>query len=94
MLFSKNHSDSDQKFSFKSQVIKRAHDCRHLGIQIDSNRTFENHVNSILIKMASAIRSLFLVRNKIPLKGRNDVSCTLSSFFSVEYLFNLLQPKT
>ena len=74
MLFSTNHSDSDKKFSFKGQVIKPAHDCRDLGVQINSNLNFENHVNSVLSKMANAIRSLCVVRNKISLKVRNDVS--------------------
>ena len=44
-----------------------------MGVQIDSNLTFENHLNSVLSKMANAIRSLYLVGNQIPLKVRIDV---------------------
>ena len=73
MLFFTNHTNSDPEFSFKGEVIKPAHAFRYLGVQIDSNLTFENHVNSVLSKMANAIRSLYLVRKQIPLKVRIDV---------------------
>ena len=73
MLFCTNHTNSDPEFSFKGEVIKPAHACRYLGVQIDSNLTFENHLNSVLIKMANAIRSLYLVRNQILLKVRINV---------------------
>ena len=75
MLFFTNHTNSDPEFSFKGEVIKPAHACRFLGVQIDSNLTFENHLNSVLSKMANAIRSIYLVskKNQIPLKVRIDV---------------------
>ena len=73
MLFFTNHTNSDPEFSFKGEVIKTAHACSYLGVQIDSNLTFENNLNSVLSKMANAIRSLYLVRNQIPLKVRIDV---------------------
>ena len=73
MLFFTNHNNSYPEFSFKGEVTKPAHSCRYLGVQIDSNLNFENHLNSVLSKMANAIRSLYLVRNQIPLKIRIDV---------------------
>ena len=73
MLFFINDTNSDPEFPFKGEIIKPAHACRYLGVQIDSNLTFENHLNSVLSKMANAIRSLYLVRNQIPLKMRIDV---------------------
>ena len=73
MLFFTNHTNSDPEFSFKGEVIKRAHSCHYLGVQIDSSLNFENHLNSVLSKMANAIRSLYLVRNQIPLEVRNNV---------------------
>ena len=73
MLFFTIHTNSDPQFSFKGEFIKPAHACRYLGVQIYSNLTFENHLNSVLSKMANAIRSSYLVRNQIPLKVRVDV---------------------
>ena len=73
MLFVTNHTNSNSEISFKGEVIKPAHACRYLGVQTDSNLTFENQLNSVLSKMANAIRSMYLVRNQIPLKVRIDV---------------------
>ena len=92
MLFYTNHANSVLQFSFKGEIIEPAHACRYLGVQIDSNLTFENHLNSVLTKMANAIRSLYLVRNQIPLKVRVDVfkSVVLSHlFFSGVFLQTL-----
>ena len=72
-MFFFSNNNTDPGFSFKGEVIKPAHACRYLGVQIDSNLTFENHLNSVLSKMAIAIRSLYLVRNQIPSKVRIDV---------------------
>ena len=63
----------DPEFYFEGEVIKPAHACHYLGVQIDSNLTFEYHLNSVLSKMANAIHSLYFVRNQIPLKVRIDV---------------------
>ena len=73
MLFFTNHTNSDPEFLFKDEVIKPSHACRYLGVQIDSNLTFQKHLNPVLSKMANAIRSLYFVRNQIPLKVRIDV---------------------
>ena len=73
MLFFTNHTNSDPEFPLKGEVIKPAHACRYLGVQIDSNLTFENQLISFLSKMTNAIRSLYLVRNQIALKVRIDV---------------------
>ena len=60
MLFFTNHTNSDSEFSFKSKIIEPAHAFRYPGVQIDSNLIFENNLNSVLSKMANAIRSLYL----------------------------------
>ena len=89
LLFFTDHPNSDPELIFQGEVIKSAHACRYLGVQIDSNLTFENHLNSVLSKIANAIRSLYLVRIQIPLKGRIDVfkSVVLSQLsFSGEFL--------
>ena len=89
MLFFTNRIISDPEFSFKSKVIKPALACCYLGVQIDSNLNFENHLNSVLSKMANANRSSYLVRNQIPLEVRIDVVKSVvlsSSFFSGVFL--------
>ena len=73
MLFFTNHTNSHPEFSFKREVIKSAHACRYLRVQIDSNLTFEIQLKSVLSKMANAIRSLYHVRKQILLKVRIDV---------------------
>ena len=40
---------------------------------MDSNLTFENHLNSVFSKLANAIRSLYFVSNQNLLKVRVDV---------------------
>ena len=55
MLFLTNHTNSDPEFSFKGEIIKPAHACCYLGVQSDSNLTFENHLNSVLSKIANEI---------------------------------------
>ena len=47
--------------------------CRYLGIHLDSILTFEARQNVVLKKMVAAIRSLYLVRNHIPLELRLQV---------------------
>ena len=73
MLFFFNHTKSDPEFSFKGEVIKPDHTYRYSGLQIDSNLTSENHLKSVLSKMANAIRSSYLVRSQTPLKVSIDV---------------------
>ena len=95
MLFFTNNTNSDPEFSFKGKVIKPARACRYMGVQIDSNLTFENHLNSVLSKTANAIPSLYLVRNQIPLKVRIDVfkSVVLSHFSSSGVFLQTLPAK-
>ena len=97
MLFFTNKTSSDPEFSFKGEAIKPAQACRYLGVQIDSNLIYENHLNSVLSKMANAIRSLYLIRNQILSKVRIDVFksvvlCRLS--FSGVFLQTLTKHKS
>ena len=45
MFFFANHTNSDTELTFKGEVIKPARTCRYLGVQTDSNLTFENHLD-------------------------------------------------
>ena len=58
MSFFTNHTISDPEITLRGEIIKPALACRSLGVQIDSNLTFENHLSSVLSKMANAFRSL------------------------------------
>ena len=68
LLLFANDTNSDPEFTFKGEVVKPTHACRYLGIQIDTTLSLENHLNTVLTKMATAILSLYLVKNQIPLK--------------------------
>ena len=74
MLFFTNHAHLDPRLTLKVEVINPTHACRYLGVTIESKLNFENHLNSILINKADAIRSLNLLRNQIPLKVRVDLN--------------------
>ena len=91
MLFLTNHTNSVPEFTFKGEVFKPAHACRYQGVQIDSNLTFENQLNSVLCKMANAIRSLYLVKNQIPLKliMFSSLLHSITFFFSGVFLQTL-----
>ena len=89
MLFFINHTNLDPEFTFKGEVIKQVHTCRYLGVQVDSNLSFENHVNTVLSKMANAIRSFYLVRNQIPSKVRINVFKSVVVSFSGVFLQTL-----
>ena len=66
-----NHISSDREFSFlKARLLKTGHACCYLGVQFDSNLAFENHLFSVLIKMAKAIPLTYSVRKKILLKSK------------------------
>ena len=67
-LFVIFHTNSDPGFSFKGEDIISIHACSYLGEKNDSNLIIENYLNSVLSKMANAIRSLYFVRNQNPLK--------------------------
>ena len=95
MLCCTTHTNWDPEFNFKCEFIKPAHACRYLGVQIDSNRTFEHNLNSVLRKIANANRSLYLKTNQIPLKVRSDVfnSVVLSHLSFKEVFFQILTMK-
>ena len=55
---------------FRGQEIKPQIQCRYLGIMIDSKLNFHVQLNKVLSNMATAIRSIYLLRYQLPLKAR------------------------
>ena len=53
---------------FKGHRLEASEKCRYLGVIIDRRLTYQNQLT--ISKMASAIRSLYLVRYQVPLKTR------------------------
>ena len=55
---------------FRGQEIKPQSHCRYLGIIIDSKLNFHVQLNKVLSNMATAIRSIYLLRYQLPLEAR------------------------
>ena len=55
---------------FKGHRLEASEKRRYLGVIIDRELTYQNQLNNAISKMASAIRSLYLVRYQVPLKTR------------------------
>ena len=55
---------------FRGQEIKPQSHCRYLGIITDSKLNFHVQHNKVLSNMATAIRSIYLLRYQLPLKAR------------------------
>ena len=68
LSFFASHTHSVDRLSFTGEVNKPAHACRYLGGRNNSNLTLENILNSFSIKNATAISSLYLVREQVLLK--------------------------
>ena len=50
--------------------LKPTDECRYLGVILDKELTYQKQLNNVISKLALAIRSIYLVRNQIPLKAR------------------------
>ena len=55
---------------YRGQEIKPQSHCRYLGIMIDSKLNFHVQLNKVLSNMATAIRSIYFIRYRLPLKAR------------------------
>ena len=77
---------------FKGHRLETSEKCRYLGVIIDRELTYQNQLNKVISKMASAIRLLYLVRYQVPLKTRTNLfkSLVLSHLdFSATFFQNL-----
>ena len=70
MVFRKEKLPIIETVDFKGHRLEASEKCRYLGVIIDRELTYQNQLNRVISKMASAIRSLYLVRYQVPLKTR------------------------
>ena len=69
LCVSKKNENFDPIF-FRVQEIKPQSHCRYFGIKIDSKLIFQVQINKFLSNMATAIRSIYLIRFHLPVKAR------------------------
>ena len=55
---------------FNNHSLKPTDEVRYLGVILDKELTYQKQLYNLVSKMALAIRSIYLVRNQIPLKAR------------------------
>ena len=92
MVFRNEKLPIIETVDFKGHRLEASEKCRYLGVIIDRELTYQNQLNKVISKMASAIRSLYLVRYQVPLKTRLNLfkSLVLSHLdFSAIFFQNL-----
>ena len=92
MVFRNEKLPIIETVDFKGHRLEASEKCRYLGVIIDRELTNQNQLNKVISKMASAIRSLYLVRYQVPLKTRLNLfkSLVLSHLdFSAIFFQNL-----
>ena len=92
MVFRNEKLPIIETVDFKGHRLEASEKCRYLGVIIDRELTYQNQLNKVISKMASAIRSLYLVRYQVPLKIRINLfkSLVLSHLdFSAIFFQNL-----
>ena len=70
MVFKNEKLPTVNCVEFNSHSLKTTDECRYLGVILDKELTYQKELNIVIGKMALAIRSIYLVRNQIPLKAR------------------------
>ena len=70
MVFRNEKLPIIEPVNFKGHRLDASEKGRYVGVIIDRELTYKNQLNKVISKMASAIRSLYLVRYQIPLKTR------------------------
>ena len=92
MVFRNEKLPIIETVDLKGHRLEASEKCRYLGVIIDRELTYQNQLNKVISKMASAIRSLYLVRYQVPLKTRLNLfkSLVLSHLdFSAIFFQNL-----
>ena len=70
MVFSNEKLPIIETVDFKGNRLEPSDTCRYLGVIIDRELTCQKQLNKVISKMASSIRSLYLIRDQVPLKMR------------------------
>ena len=70
MVFKSEKLPTVNCVEFNSHSLKPTDECRYLGVILEKELTYQRHFNNVISKMALAIRSIYLLRNQIPLKAR------------------------
>ena len=70
MVFRNEKLPIIETVDFKGHRLEASEKCRYLGVIIDRKLTYQNQLSKVISKMASAIRSIYLVRYQVPLKTR------------------------
>ena len=70
MVFKNEKLPTVNCVEFNSHSLKPTDEVRYLGVILDKELTYQKQLNNVISKMALAIRSIYLVRNQIPLKAR------------------------
>ena len=69
MIFGKSkRKDFSEQIILDSIPIDEKPEVKHLGVQIDSNLTFQEEVKHILRKIARGIKIIYAIRKSIPQK--------------------------
>lgn len=66
----KNNNNNQNTITINSQLITNGNSAKYLGIHIDSSLKFEKQVNVILQKMAAGIKTIYSIRDSLPLRNR------------------------
>ena len=61
---------SETCLEVNSEKIQQSKDAKFLGVTLDQTLSFKTHINSLLKKMAVAIKAIQVIRNQVPLKTR------------------------
>ena len=69
LFFSKTDRLASEVFRCNQIIIKPNICCRYLGVMIVNNLKFELEINKSLVKLATAVRSIYLLRYLTSLKA-------------------------
>ena len=70
MVFKNEKIPTVNCVEFNSHSLKPTDECRYIGVILDKELTYQKQPNNEISIMGLAIRSIYLVRNQIPLKAR------------------------